>query len=74
MMLEFLSGGIQMKHKDANQNKSKFPKSFMMSFKGHEEMAIITSIINAHIYFEILDDLLIPSINDPVGWVAEYID
>ena len=33
-----------------------------MSFKGHGEIAIITSANNAHMYIEYLDNFLTPSI------------
>ena len=64
MLLECLSGSIQMKCKDDCLKKTnKFPKSFIwvcMSFKEPEEMTFITSSINEYVYIEILDNFLIP--------------
>ena len=67
MMLELLSGGVQMKHNDDWQKKTYF-LLFMtwgcMSFKGPEEITIITSTINAHVYIEILDNFFITLIEN----------
>ena len=38
-----------------------------MSFEGPGEMAIINSIINIHVYIEILDNFLIPTIENWFG-------
>ena len=51
--------------------QNKFPKSFMkwscMSFKEPREMVVITSTISAHVYLEILDNFLIPLIENWFG-------
>ena len=76
MMLELLSGAIQMKHIKmiAQRKRVTFPKSFVMwdcvSFKGQGEMAINTSTINVHVYFQILDDFLIQLIEN---WFGEGV-
>ena len=64
----FLSGAVQMKHKnECLKETNKFHKSFMildyMTLKKIEEMAIITST-NAHIYIEMLENYLILSIEN----------
>ena len=68
MLLELFSSIVQVKHKDECTKKtSKFPRSFIsgwISFKVPESMAIITSIITAHVYIEILDNFPIPLINN----------
>ena len=38
-----------------------------MLFKGYGEMAIIITAINAHVYIEIVDNFLIPAIENRFG-------
>lgn len=48
MMLELLSGAVQMKH-------IKMKIGGCMSFKEHVEMSLVTATINAYVYIEIVD-------------------
>uniref|UniRef100_A0A671MDT3 Uncharacterized protein n=1 Tax=Sinocyclocheilus anshuiensis TaxID=1608454 RepID=A0A671MDT3_9TELE len=56
---------------DYLKKTTKFPNSFMiwgcMSGKGPGEMAILISTVNAEVYIEILDTILIPSIEKKFG-------
>ena len=72
MILEIRSGAIQMKHLKVTAGRKlvNFPSyngyEFAYHLKGSEEMATIT-LINVHIFIEILNNFLIPSIKNCFG-------
>ena len=45
-----------------------------MSFKGHGEIAIITSLINATVYIELLHNFLFPSKDNWFGGDEVFLD
>ena len=71
MILELLSGAVLIKHVKQPKKTTKFDESFMicnwMLLKGSGEMAIVISTTNSRIYIEILENFLIPSIENWFG-------